>query len=187
VVEMSARLWVVRHGATDWSDAGRLNGWTDVPLNERGRLQATRLAGKLAGRSFAGVWTSDLSRSTETARLAASGSVTDERLRELDFGELEGRTWDECPSEAREALLSFDDFKAPGSEAVAQLRRRVHEFATSLGEGDHLVFTHGGVIKLLLREAGRDTSVAPGALVRIPLTWFPPVDSKSREGRWRTR
>ncbi len=165
---MSARLWLVRHGATAWSETGRLNGWTDVPLNERGRLQARRLEGELAARSFAGVWTSDLSRSTETARLAAFEGVTDERLREIDFGELEGRTWDECPHEAREALLAFDDFEAPGGETVAQLRRRVHEFAAGLGEGDHLVFTHGGVIRLLLREAGGDASIAPGGLARIP-------------------
>jgi probable phosphoglycerate mutase len=168
MVTISAWLWLVRHGATDWSDAGRLNGWTDVPLNERGRLQARRLEGALAGKSFAGVWTSDLSRSTETAHLAAFGAVTDERLRELDFGELEGKTWDECPPDAREALLAFDDFEAPGGEAVTNLRRRVHEFAARLGEGDHLVFTHGGVIRLLLREAGRDSSIAPGGLVRLP-------------------
>jgi probable phosphoglycerate mutase len=166
---MSPRLWLVRHGATSWSKAGRLNGWTDVPLNEGGRLQARRLAGELAGRSFAGVWTSDLSRSVETATLSIAGGVHDRRLRELDFGELEGRTWEECPTEARESLVSFDDFQAPGGESVAQLRRRVLEFTMALREGEHLVFTHGGVIRLLLREAGRDASVAPGALVRIPL------------------
>ena len=164
---ISARLWLVRHGATDWSDKGRLNGWADVFLNERGRLQAERLAAWLAGKAFAGVWSSDLSRSTETARLAASGAATDERLRELDFGELEGRTWDECPPEVRQALAAFDDFEAPGGEAVTQLRRRVHEFAMALGDGDHLVFTHGGVIRLLLREAGRDASVTPGEMVSL--------------------
>ncbi len=184
---MSARLWVVRHGATDWSEAGRLNGWTDVPLNERGRFQARRLEAKLTGKSFAGIWTSDLSRSIETSHLSVAEGVHDQRLRELDFGELEGRTWEECPPETRKGLLSFDDFKAPGGESVVHLRQRVLEFEMALTEGDHLVFTHGGVIRLLLREAGRDTSVAPGALVRIPLTWCPPVDSKSREGRWRTR
>lgn len=167
---MSARLWLVRHGVTDWSDAGRLNGWTDVPLNDRGRLQARRLARMLARRPFAGVWTSDLNRAIETAHIAVSGGVIDPRLRELDFGELEGKTWDECPPEAREALLAFDDFDAPGGETVPKLSQRIHEFAVVLGEGDHLVFTHGGVIRLLLREAGRDASVAPGEIVRLPLT-----------------
>ena len=85
---MSARLWLVRHGATDWSDAGRLNGWTDVPLNERGRAQATWLAGQLKGREFVDVWSSDLARAEETARLVLGQPVPDRRLRELDFGAL---------------------------------------------------------------------------------------------------
>ena len=105
-VAMSTRLWLVRHGATDWSDAGRRNGWADVPLNQRGRHQAMRLAGELDGRVFAAAWTSDLTRSVKTARLAASGAILDPRLREIDFGELEGRSWEECPPEARDTLVA---------------------------------------------------------------------------------
>ena len=58
---MTKRLWLVRHGETDWSAAGRLNGWRDVPLNERGRAQAkvrTRARGQrvaLRRRSFSGL------------------------------------------------------------------------------------------------------------------------------------
>jgi broad specificity phosphatase PhoE len=98
LVAMSTRLWLVRHGATDWSDAGRLNGWTDVPLNERGRLQARSLAERLAGRQFAAVWSSDLMRAIETAQLAVGEPVPDGRLRELGFGSLEGRVLVKVPS-----------------------------------------------------------------------------------------
>jgi probable phosphoglycerate mutase len=129
---------------------------------------------------FAVVWTSDLSRSEETARFAAPGAVADSRLREIDFGELEGRIWEECPPEARDALLAFDQFRAPGGESVAEFRRRVHEFLRDLGEGDHLVFTHGGVIRLLLRETGRNAPVAPGALVRLSLGSSSPFVSEMR-------
>lgn len=163
---MSIRLWLVRHGSTDWSDAGRLSGWTDVRLNDRGRLQSRSLAGRLDGTEFAGIWSSDLARSMETARLAAGGAVPDPRLRELDFGDLEGRRWEEIPPEAQDALAAFDGFEAPGGESVAERRSRVLQFVEALPGGDHLVFTHGGVIRLLLRQAGDDRRVLPGELVQ---------------------
>lgn len=166
---MSVRLWLVRHGSTDWSDAGRLNGWTDVPLNERGRSQARSLADRLDGTAFAGIWSSDLSRATETARLAVGEPVPDRRLRELDFGALEGRRWEEIPTDVQRALTTFDGFEASGGESVALLRSRVRGFVERLPEGDHLVFTHGGVIRLLLREAGADRRILPGEVVQVVL------------------
>ncbi len=166
---MSVRLWLVRHGSTDWLEAGRLNGWADVPMNDRGRLQARALARRLAGLTFAGVWSSDLQRAMETARLAAGGAVADPRLREIDFGVLEGRRWEEIPIDSRNALAAFDGFEAPGGESVAHLGARAFAFAAALPEGDHLVFTHGGVIRFLLRQAGRDRRVLPGELVHVVL------------------
>lgn len=68
---------------------------TDTPLNEAGRDQARRLR-FLRSIGFTGVWTSDLVRATETADIALDGATADPRLRELDFGEIEGLTWDEC-------------------------------------------------------------------------------------------
>ncbi len=164
---MSVPLWLVRHGATDWSDAGCLNGWTDVPLNERGRLEARSLAERLAGRELAGIWSSDLVRARETARLAVGEPGPDRRLRELDFGSLEGRRWEECPAEVRDALSAFDGFCAPGGESVGELRSRVCEFVGALPDGEHLIFTHGGVIRVLLREEGRDRQILPGELVQV--------------------
>ena len=159
---MSGTLWLVRHGATDWSDAGRLNGWTDVPLNERGRAQAKSLAEPLHGIRFAGVWSSDLRRASETARLAGRGAASDVRLRELNFGTLEGRTWDRCPSDLQESLVAFDGFRAPGGESVVALATRVSRFLEELPDGDHALFTHGGVIRLLLRAAGSDRHMRSG-------------------------
>lgn len=177
---MSVRLWLVRHGATDWSDAGRLNGWKDVPLNDRGRLQAKSLVERLDGRDFAGVWSSDLVRAMETARLAVGEPVPDPRLRELDFGRLEGRRWEEIPTEIQQALADFEGFGAPDGESVAELRSRVLRFVEALPGGEHLVFTHGGVIRLLLRESGVDRQVLPGQLVRM-LDEIPHRPSSVRE------
>jgi probable phosphoglycerate mutase len=164
---VSRRLWLVRHGATDWSDAGRLTGWTDVPLNEEGRLQARLLGATMAGREFAGIWSSDLERAVETARVAVGGAIADNRLRELNFGQLEGLTWEQCSPESQEELLAFDRFSAPGGESVEALRERVLDFLAQLSPGDYLVFTHGGVVRLLLREVGHDALVAPGGLVVV--------------------
>ncbi len=164
---MSRELWLVRHGATDWSAAGRLTGWTDVPLNALGRDQASALAARLAGQRFAGAWTSDLSRARDTALLAGVDAIADPRLRELDFGSLDGMRWDELPPGVPERLVEFDSFEAPGGESTAALRARVHDFLDGLTDGHHLLVTHGGVIRLLLRESGRDSEVPPGGLIRL--------------------
>jgi probable phosphoglycerate mutase len=166
---MSIRLWLVRHGATDWSDAGRLNGWSDVPLNDRGRVQARLLRRHLAQREFTGVWSSDLVRAAHTARLALGEPVLEPRLRELDFGHLEGKRWEELPAAVRGALLEFEGFEAPGGESTTALRQRVVGFLRGLPGGEQVLFTHGGVIRVLLREAGRDARVAPGELLQLRL------------------
>lgn len=164
---MTTRLWLVRHGETDWSAAGRLNGWRDVPLNERGRAQARGLADRLRDQRFVATWSSDVKRSTETARLADRSPAIDRRLRELDFGALEGMTWGELDEATQRALIGFDRFQAPGGESVAMLQARVADFIAGLDLGDHLVFTHGGVIRLLMREAGLDRGVEPGEIVVV--------------------
>ena len=167
---MTVRLWLVRHGSTDWSDQGRFNGWTDVPLNGRGRAEAARLAGSLATRRFAGVWSSDLARAVETARLSVGAATPDRRLRELNFGAIEGRTWDECPPQIRRELLAFDSFAAAQGESVQDLMSRVAAFVEELPAGDHLLFTHGGVIRGLGRRLGRQIRVEPGEMVRLEVS-----------------
>jgi 2,3-bisphosphoglycerate-dependent phosphoglycerate mutase len=166
---MSVRLWLVRHAATDWSEARRFCGSTDVPLNSRGRQQARTLGQRLAAMGFTSIWSSDLTRAEETAHLAVGGAAADPRLRELHFGELEGKRWEDCTADMRAALLAFDGFRAPDGESVGELRRRVLAFVNALADGDHLAFTHGGVIRVLLREGGRDEEVPPAGLQQVVL------------------
>ena len=99
--------------------------------------------------------------------------MSDSRLRELNFGVLEGRTWHECSTQVQQALLDFDQFVAPNGESVADLDARVRSFIAALPAGAHLVFTHGGVIRLLQRSAGITSSVEPGEMVRLPLEMLP--------------
>lgn len=167
LVGMSLRLSLVRHASTEAADAGRLNGWEDVPLNQRGHMEAAAV--RLPKRDWAGVWSSDLSRAVQTAHLAGFDPIVDRRLRELDFGSLEGKAWDELDETTQSSLVEFDVFVAPGGESAADLRKRVRSFVTDLSAGDHLIFTHGGVIRLLLRTAGRSEHIPPGHTVEIEL------------------
>jgi 2,3-bisphosphoglycerate-dependent phosphoglycerate mutase len=166
---MTVRLCLVRHGATAWSETGRLTGWTDLPLSPRGRAEARALRSRLEGRRFVAVWSSDLTRAVETAQIAASPPMKDRRLRELDFGELEGMGWNDLLPEMRRALLTFDGFQAPGGESLDQLRCRVAEFVTGLVPGEHLVVTHGGVARLLLRNAGSDQVLGPASVGEVTI------------------
>jgi probable phosphoglycerate mutase len=165
---VSLRLCLVRHTSTEWSGAARLLGWTDLPLDDAGREAARELRGTLGGRTFDAVWSSDLRRTIETAELAGFRPVPDARLREIDFGELEGTSFFDLDPEVQRAMIAFEG-GAPGGESVEQLRARVEAWRSELAGGEHLVFTHGGVIRLLARGLGDDRMVMPGQIVEIEL------------------
>jgi len=161
-------VWLVRHGQTPWNAQGRLAGWTDLPLSPVGQAQARQLGEWLRQERFSRVVASDLRRAVETARLAYG--EPEERLwglREIDFGRLEGLAWTELPEEHKQALLRFDGFRAPGGESVAEFRTRVYAALSALPEGRVLVFTHGGVLRLVLRELGQEGFLPPCAVVGL--------------------
>jgi probable phosphoglycerate mutase len=161
-------LWLVRHGETAASRGRRLAGWTNVSLTEEGERQALALREHLAGASFTSVWCSDLDRARRTAALAWGGEVAcDARLREMSFGSLEGRDWDTLDAAVQQAMVRFVDFAPPGGETFDALRGRVLAFVGSLAPGRHLLFTHGGVVRLLSREVGEDCFVPTGTLLVI--------------------
>ena len=166
-VTPTLELWLVRHGETPASRDRTLAGWTNVPLTEEGERQAAALRPRLAGERFDSVWSSDLDRALRTARLAWGEPRRDARLREMNFGELEGRSWDALLPEQRDVVARFSDFTAPGGESFDALRTRVLSFVDSLGPGRHLLFTHGGVVRVLSREAGVDAFVPTGTLLVV--------------------
>ena len=160
-------LWLVRHGETPASRDGVLAGWADVPLTPRGVAQAEAVRPAVVAETFDGVWCSDLKRAMETARLAYGDARADARLREINFGQLEGLAWATLDPRYKKALADFNGFFPPGGESLHQVRTRVTEFIQSLSAGRHLLFTHGGVIRLLTREAGYDEFLPTGTLVGL--------------------
>lgn len=152
---VTVRISFIRHGRTSWNADRRLLGWTDIGLDGVGERQAVDLGRRLDITSYDRVITSDLSRATATARLAGwAGADADWRLREIDFGQLEGMTWDEVPDQLREALVAFDGFVAPGGESTSDFAARIVAALDDFPEGAHMVVTHGGVIRAVLRHCG---------------------------------
>lgn len=103
-------FYLVRHGQTDWNRAGKIQGTTDIPLNETGRQQAEQLAAVLkersgypAGTRIDAVYTSPLARAFQTAEiLSKEGKLPLRRLmglRERDFGCWEGKSWQQVEAE----------------------------------------------------------------------------------------
>ncbi|HEY0399199.1 MAG TPA: histidine phosphatase family protein, partial [Acidimicrobiia bacterium] len=88
------RIFLLRHGATEWSVSGRHTGRTDIALTEEGRRQAERLRARLARERFGLVLVSPLKRARETAELAGFGDAAevDPDLVEWDYGDYDGRT-----------------------------------------------------------------------------------------------
>lgn len=163
-------LWLVRHGETPASLGPTLAGWTDVPLTEVGEAEARTLRPVLAGESFGGVWSSDLRRTVATARLAWGEPRQDPRLREIHFGELEGRPWLGLEESHRTALERFEGLATESGESFDTVRARVFSFLDALPSGRHLLFTHGGIVRLLSREVGHDQFVPTGTLLVVDWT-----------------
>ena len=145
------RIWLVRHGETEWSLSGQHTGRTDVPLTPAGQRQAEALGRHLARRSFALVLTSPLVRARETCRLAgyeSSAEITDD-LREWDYGVYEGRTT--AAIRAEEPGWSIWSHPVPEGESIDQVGARARRVVDrALGAGDDVaLFSHGHLLRIL--------------------------------------
>ncbi|HEV8200502.1 MAG TPA: histidine phosphatase family protein [Candidatus Polarisedimenticolia bacterium] len=142
---------LARHGETAWSLTGRHTGLSDLPLTERGERDARRLAGRLAGLTFARVFKSPLVRASRTCELAGFGgvAVVDRDLVEWDYGEYEGIT----SAQIRKTRPDWDLFRdgCPGGETPRQVAARADRVIERIraAEGDVLVFSSGHFIRVL--------------------------------------
>ena len=172
-------LTLVRHGRTAWNRVGRVQGITDIPLDDTGRRQAREAAAELRGtlRGPVAIVASDLSRARETAEIIGAelglpAPALYPGLRERAYGEAEGATDAEFLSRWGDWLSAT----VPGAETTAHLRRRaiaavrrvahdVHR-ATAPGAASVIVVTHGAFIREVVRHVTRGDLPVPGT--RLP-------------------
>lgn len=146
-------LYLVRHGETEWNRTHRIQGSSDIPLNETGRSQARRTGELLARRQWDAIYSSPLSRAFETATIVGAlvGLTSPEPLPELSerrYGEAEGLT-------GRELDRRYPGSTAvPGRETRAEVAARVmpalQRIVTAESDRRVIVATHGGVIRTVL-------------------------------------
>src|SRR5207247_4630693 len=119
-IERRPDIWMVRHGPTEWSEAGRHTSRTDVPLTEPGRSAAAALAPLLAGHDFGLVLSSPAARARDTARLAGfERAEIDADLCEWDYGDCEGLTTRDIRDRGPEwELWTVWTGPVPGGETV---------------------------------------------------------------------
>ncbi|MYT30549.1 MULTISPECIES: histidine phosphatase family protein [unclassified Streptomyces] len=165
---MAPRIFLARHGQTEWSVSGRHTGRTDIPLLDEGRRGAKLLGERLHRAPFDGlpgveVRTSPLVRAKETCELAGFGERAEEwdALLEVDYGAYEGLTPAQIKADRPDWLIWRDG--VPAGETLAEVSARadaVVDWARS-ADRDVLVFAHGHILRVLgARWLGLDVSFA---------------------------
>jgi broad specificity phosphatase PhoE len=160
------KLYLVRHGRSAGNLPGRMTGWSDHPLTRLGVAQARRVAARVAPLGPMPVYTSDLPRALQTAELIAArwrpgeagGPRPDRRLREIDLGDFEGRTWAEFVADAGLADAFARDplgTALPGGESMNAVRDRVIAAYAEIVGGDDAVaclVAHDGPLRTILND-----------------------------------
>ncbi|WP_201714638.1 histidine phosphatase family protein [Rossellomorea arthrocnemi] len=151
-------IGLIRHGITEWNTLGKAQGVSDIPLNEIGRKQASDMGDRLSQEEkWDMIITSDLSRAIETAKIIGSKidlpiSHTDERVREINCGEIEGTTEEErvklWGGKWHHLELGMEKF-----EDVSNRGRDFLEDIVCTYKGKRiLVVSHGALIGLTLQQ-----------------------------------
>ena len=152
-------LYIMRHGKTDWNDGHKLQGQTDIPLNEEGRAMAEKAREEYKDVNFDVVFCSPLVRAKETAEILLRGRDIkiefDDRIKEMSFGEYEGLAYSfqipNCPINV--IFQHPEDYKESigGAETLDELMARTGEFLKEkvepeLEKGkDVLIVGHGAM------------------------------------------
>jgi broad specificity phosphatase PhoE len=145
------RIWLIRHGETEWSLSGQHTGRTEIPLLELGERRAVAVGRELGGKQFALVLTSPRKRARETARLAGYGGVAevDDDLQEWDYGAYEGITTPDIQKAA--PGWSIWEGPIPQGETIEQVAARADRaIRRAQGiDGEVAFFAHGHILRVL--------------------------------------
>ncbi len=152
-------IYLVRHGETDWNNDGRFQGHVNIPLNEKGKIQAQEAYERLKAINFDLIYSSDLERAAETARIINAYREIpiryDQRLRERDAGKYSGLTLSEI-AKIKGVDLTISKYVSDdileGIEPLSQLIYRVTEFIDHLMNSKFkrcLIIGHGGSLSII--------------------------------------
>lgn len=176
---MVKRIFLIRHGQTDWNLKGRYQGHSDTDLNANGKAQAKRLSDRLKGEKIEAVYASDRKRALNFAKIIFKSCPikADPALREICFGVFEGLNYEEIAAKYPDIYAGWagDPFgvKIPNGEDPVYFKNRVLNIFTNIVESDDYeavaIVTHGGVINVIIdnimkRESGRDSIPLPASL-----------------------
>lgn len=142
-------IYLARHGETEWSKSGQHTSLTDIPLTAAGEAAATKIGSRLAGITFARVYSSPLQRARRTAELAGFTPDLDRELLEWNYGECEAKK----TVDIRKTMPGWDLFRdgAPGGESVQQVSDRADGVVNRIKamQGNILLFAHGHILRVL--------------------------------------
>lgn len=145
------KIYLARHGETEWSLSGQHTGVTDIPLTKQGEDNARNLGERLHGLHFAKVLTSPLQRARRTCELAGFGANAeiDNDLAEWNYGEYEGERTADIRKKRPDWFLFRDG--CPGGESVAAVGARADRVIARLRalQADVIVFSHGHFLRVL--------------------------------------
>jgi len=181
------RIFLLRHGATDWNLARRCQGTTDLELNETGLRQAEAAAHELSREKIDAVYSSRLRRALQTAgavsRFHKLAVTVEESLRELDHGEIEGLTFAEIQATRPDFLREWRERPAeadiPGGERLIEVEKRAWDGLCRIvgrhgAEETIVVVSHNfPILAVLCRITGtpldqyRSFHLEPGEVVRL--------------------
>jgi len=158
-------LWLIRHGEPEEAMRGRCYGRLDAELSATGSRQIERVAERLSTESLAAIYASPRRRATASAEIIArkhaTGVTIEPALREIDFGDFEGRTYDEIahshPELYRLWMERPTEMQFPNGESFAMMRQRVTAALAGIRErhrGETIALvTHGGGVRIAIAEA----------------------------------
>jgi len=162
---MSTTLILIRHGETPYNRNRRYQGHRDTPLTKEGKKQAKEIAIRLRNESLDAIYSSNLKRTRYTAKVINGYHFLKinilPQLREIDFGDWEGKTHDEIQREWRGLLDEWErepsKIKIPRGESIKDLAERIRstikKIVSNHPDQRVAIITHGGPIRIILMDA----------------------------------
>jgi len=166
---MLKTIYVVRHGETDWNKEGKLQGWANTHLNQTGINQAKKIAKWFKNIEIDNIYSSDLTRTQETAKFICLDkklkAIITSLLRGRNFDQVSSLTWEELKANHPDIYKNIMDesdevWSKLGIESIMSLKSRIQSFFNKINPNDeHIaIITHGATRRHMLRFFGLITS-----------------------------